>query len=63
MNHAFYISQTFLALNQPNDQLFDGVSKLRIGLETLLKALVVVLELALANVGHGRERVDGDVVV
>ena len=55
--------RTFLAFNKPDHKLFNGVSKLRIGLETLLKALVMVLELTLANVCHWRERVYGDVVV
>ena len=46
---------TLFTLNEPDDQLLDGVRKLGIGLQTLLEALVVVLLRTLADVCDGRE--------
>ena len=54
---------TLFALDKPDDQLLDGVGKLWVRLQTLLEALVVVLEGAATDDRHGRQRVERDVVV
>ena len=54
---------TLFTLNKPHYQLFDGVSKLWVGVQTLLKALVMVFLRALADVGNGREGREGDIVL
>ena len=54
---------TFFTLNEPDDKLLDGVSKFWVRLETLLEALVMVLEGAATDGCHGRQWVERDTVV